>query len=450
MKKFLSFVSFFAISVLMFCGTSQAWQPGQPHEKYTLEKIVILSRHNIRSPLTAKGGILDKATPHEWFAWTSAPGELSVLGGQMEAMMGQFFRKWLVSENFITENYIPKSGEFLFYANSKQRTIATAQFFSSGLLPAANVRIKHTRPVGEHDPVFNPQLTFSGKNYRRLALSQFNMLGGEDMLKGKDKRLSASFAILEKALDFQQSAMAEEKRSAAAAGQAKQEFVLPKKADVHFTAKDTKITLESGKAPSMRGTFTAAVQAADALVLQYYEDPGYAKTVFGHDLSFEEMQSIGDISNVYGAMLMKTPAVAANVANPLLKLIYKEFSDKKRRFSFLCGHDSNIASVLSALNSGKYSLPGTIETGAPIGGKLMFSKWRGQDGEEYVSVDMVYMTSGQIAGRETLSMQNPPASVAVSLQDIPQNEDGFYLFSDIKERFNDAIKSYRQLKEIAK
>ena len=33
----------------------------------TLDRVVILSRHNIRSPLSGSGSMLGDITPHEWF-----------------------------------------------------------------------------------------------------------------------------------------------------------------------------------------------------------------------------------------------------------------------------------------------------------------------------------------------------------------------------------------------
>ena len=62
-------------------------------ERYALDEMVILSRHNIRSPISGPGSVLSRITPHEWFQWTSAPGELSLKGGALEAEMGQFFRE---------------------------------------------------------------------------------------------------------------------------------------------------------------------------------------------------------------------------------------------------------------------------------------------------------------------------------------------------------------------
>ena len=61
------------------------------HDGYTLDRVVVLSRHNIRSPLIGKNQGAGKLTPHEWFAWTSPTSQLSVRGGVLETCMGQYF-----------------------------------------------------------------------------------------------------------------------------------------------------------------------------------------------------------------------------------------------------------------------------------------------------------------------------------------------------------------------
>ena len=66
----------------------------------TLDRVVILSRHNIRSPLSGSGSLLGDITPHEWFQWTSNPSELSLRGAVLETLMGQYFRLWLEQEGF--------------------------------------------------------------------------------------------------------------------------------------------------------------------------------------------------------------------------------------------------------------------------------------------------------------------------------------------------------------
>ena len=42
--------------------------------KYELKEVVVMSRHNIRSPLTSGGAAYMRVTPHEWFKWSSPSG----------------------------------------------------------------------------------------------------------------------------------------------------------------------------------------------------------------------------------------------------------------------------------------------------------------------------------------------------------------------------------------
>ncbi len=47
-------------------------------EGYSLEQVMILSRHNKRAPLSDEGSALDTITPNTWFDWSAPTGQLSV------------------------------------------------------------------------------------------------------------------------------------------------------------------------------------------------------------------------------------------------------------------------------------------------------------------------------------------------------------------------------------
>jgi glucose-1-phosphatase len=87
-------------AALMAVTSVQAQRPRSDafHAKYELKEVVVMSRHNIRSPLTSGGAAYMRVTPHEWFKWTSPSSQLSLRGGVLETSMGQFFRKWVVAE----------------------------------------------------------------------------------------------------------------------------------------------------------------------------------------------------------------------------------------------------------------------------------------------------------------------------------------------------------------
>ena len=407
--------------------TSSGWisRPSGFESRYTLTEMVVLSRHNIRSPLSGSGSVLSRITPHEWFQWTSAPSELSLRGGVLETQMGQFFRQWLVSESLMKDNEIPLPGEMRFYANSMQRTIATAQYFSSGMLPIANVEVEHHYYVGTMDPVFNPQLTKVDEAFKEKAISEISKLGGLDNLEEVGAKMAANYSLIERVLDFDDSP---------AAGN-----------DTTFIrTDDLKIRLEPYKEPAMTGGLKLANSASDALVLQYYEEPDEVKAAFGHNLTREEWESIAEIKDWYGDVLFTAPSVAANVAHPLLETMLSELRTEGRKFTFLCGHDSNIASVLAALGAEEYFLPDAIEKKTPIGSKVVIGKWQGKDGSSYAELLLVYESPEQLRSTPMLSLQNPPMVYSISLEGLKANSDGLYRLADLEGRFEEAVAAYYQ------
>ncbi len=121
MKKIFSLL---LIALMALPVVAQVKRSDDFHGKYKLKEAVVLSRHNIRSPLSGHGSALGDMTPHEWTKWTAAPSELTKRGGTCETMMGQFFGDWLVDEGLFPANYTPTIDEVNIYANSMQRCIA--------------------------------------------------------------------------------------------------------------------------------------------------------------------------------------------------------------------------------------------------------------------------------------------------------------------------------------
>ena len=84
------------VAILLSCDISvkaQTQRSDDFRSKYQLKEVVVMSRHNIRSPLASSGAAYKRISPHEWFAWTSPGSQLSLRGGVLETEMGQFFRK---------------------------------------------------------------------------------------------------------------------------------------------------------------------------------------------------------------------------------------------------------------------------------------------------------------------------------------------------------------------
>ena len=416
------------LAAILICGTNALAQTKRSDDfraKYELKEVVVMSRHNIRSPLSSGGAAYQRVTPHTWFTWSSPSSQLSLRGGVLETEMGQFFRQWVVGEGLLPDNYRPEGDEVLFYANSRQRTFATAKYFSAGFLPFANVEITHKFEEDKMDSVFTPQFTKMNDTYRQQVLSEIEALNG-----GPQAWMAAqqpTLDLLEDLLDMAHS-------PAALQGDT-----------THFWFNDTQFKIEKGDEPKMTGGYTLANSVADALVLQCYESENFAP--FGQELTMEQWRAIGAVKEVYDGLLVTTHSAAVNLAYPLVSRIREELNLSDRKFIFLCGHDSNLASIGAALGLQFPETENAIELHTPIGSKLVFEKWS-NGSEDFVAINLVYQAVGQLQGRTLLSLDVTPMVMPVIVKGLTANSDGLYSLSDLDARFAEAMSEYEAIEDV--
>ena len=348
MKKFFATLIVF-VAVAAFFSTTYA--------AYQLEQVIVISRHNLRNSLKAGD---DR-------------GLLTLRGGEMETLMGQYFETQLRAQGLFPKNAQPSVGEVRFYANSYQRTIATAKYFSAGAFPLANIPIEYHRALGQKDRVFLPPTD-----------------------PAFVKKLSAETDFKKLLNDFRKEISTVERLSGE-----------------KLNIADSPIKLRNEVAEwKSEGSLNKISLAADAMLMDYYE---------------------GKIS------YSDSPIGARVFASPMLAVISDELNTPGRKFSFLCGHDTNISNLLAAVGVEEYFLPGTIEWRVPIASKIVIKKYRGTDGNEYADLTFVYPSSAQIVNREMLTVENPPMKVSLKLRGLKAaDSNGIYKLSDVLQRFSDA------------
>ena len=271
------------------------------------------------------------------------------------------------------------------------------------------------------DSIFAPQITDDSEAFKDLAQQQISAMGGEKGLVGIGEKMANNYKVLERVLDMDQSKACLEGDTC------------------HFRTDDAHVYLIKHREPGMGGSMRLACQAADALILQYYEEPDEVKASFGDTLTWEEWESISAIKDWYGDVLFTAPVVARQVARPLLRTMLEELQTEGRKFTFLCGHDSNIASVLAALEAVDYHLPNTIEKKTPIGCKLVIEKWEDAEGQVFATLNLVYQSTEQLRSMSLLDLENPPMVFPIRLKGISANNDGLYLFENVLDRIVFAI-----------
>ena len=195
----------------------------------------------------------------------------------------------------------------------------------------------------------------------------------------------------------------------------------------------------------MTGGYTLVNSVADALVLQCYESESFAP--FGHELTMEQWRDICAVKEVYDGLLFTPHIAAVNLAYPLVSRIREELNRSDRKFMFLCGHDSNLASISAALGLQLPETENALELHTPIGSKLVFEKWSNGT-EEYVAINLVYQSVRQLQDRTLLSPDVPPMVLPVTVEGLTANADGLYRLADLDAHIAKAMAEYDAIEDV--
>ncbi len=380
-------------------------------------------------------------------------GELTQKGIDLENYFGKFFRLWFKSIGFELQ-----ADETYFGASSRQRTVATAHSFASGLMPQAMVPVhyRHSEEggYGFSDVNYLPLLYNEGlKEGIVFDTALFQEKAREEI--DSIKRVP-SYNFLEDVLQYH--------RSKRAIKKGHQHF--DKNIDVQlqfYEMKDGKI--EKRLEPKMLGDLNVANMASDALILMYYEFPDSLRAFFKRDFSFDEMCKIANVKDWYGRNLFTAPIIAVNVSHCMLKNIYAEMNCNWHKFTFLCTHDSMIQSLLTALDVMPYSdnLRNTIEKDTPIGLKLLFEEWVDPNEKEwvisnnqrdsvqyykrYIRARLIYQSTKQIQNMQVLDLNHQPMSYSLSfkgLEKVIYEGDTLYRYDDFMNHIEKTLDAYKR------
>ncbi|MBJ3815950.1 bifunctional glucose-1-phosphatase/inositol phosphatase [Shimwellia pseudoproteus] len=370
---------------------------------YQLQQVLIMSRHNLRAPLANNGSVLEQSTRHAWPQWDVPGGHLTTKGGVLEVYMGHYMREWLEQQKLLTPGECPAASRVYAYANSLQRTVATAQFFVTGAFPGCDVPVHHQPQMGTMDPTFNPVITNDDPQFSARAVSAMAQQRQRD-------QLDDSYQLLAQIVDYKNSPAC----------------TVHQQCDLAH-GKDT-FSARLNEEPGVSGPLKVGNSLVDAFTLQYYEGFPIADVAWGNIRSEQQWRVLSALKNSYQDSLFTSPAVARNVAAPLIRYLNQALvkeAGKGPAVTLLVGHDSNIASLLSALEVENYQLPGQFER-TPIGGKILFERWHNaKNNQDNIKLEYVYQSTQQLRDGAPLNLAHPAQRVTLSLKGCPVDSHGF-------------------------
>lgn len=360
-----------------------------------LEQVLILSRHNIRTPLTAK---LEDTSPLKWPVWKYEVGYLTEKGALLETFMGGYFAEWL-KEHGILPSGCPSSDDVLVYANTKQRTRESANAFVRGAFGNCNITA-HSIDSNEMDPVFNPILRDTSELTKRKITAEMSK-------KLNEMKLHDAYVELNKILDLKNSRICRTKSFC----------------DLN-NVKD-EVVYVIGSEPNIIGPLETSNSVLDSFIMSYYEGMPDKDVAWGKIHSEKQWSLLTKIIKENQNIRFNSSVLASEVARPMLKYIKNIFNGSARPITVLFGHDSNLNSVMAALGFKYYVLPDQYEA-TPPGGKIVFQKWFDEENNrELLKIDYVYQTTDQIRNASELTMSNPPQWVQLGLRNCTVDKDGF-------------------------
>ncbi len=164
---------------------SSAAQAQTTPEGYQLQQVLMMSRHNLRAPLANNGSVLEQSTPNLY--------------------MGHYMREWLAELGMVTSGECPTPDTVYTYANSLQRTVATAQFFITGAFPGCDIPVHHQEKMGTMDPTFNPVITDDSAAFSQKAVQAMEK-------ERSQMQLDDSYQLLAQMTDYKDSPSCKEKQ----------------------------------------------------------------------------------------------------------------------------------------------------------------------------------------------------------------------------------------------
>lgn len=337
--------------LLAMAGTLCCVAPAHAADGMQLERVVLLYRHGVRTPLPGEIQ-LDEAHGAAWPSWSQPPSELTPHGATGARLMGGYDRHRLAAAGLLPARGCPAKGQLWFWANTDQRTIASAGALAEGFAPGCAIAIGHL-PQGSEDPLFHPiEAGATAWNAADAVAAIQSTTRGPDALTAPHADALASMAAVmgcgrDRDPDW---CSPDHWRGSLSLSPDKQHMVL------------------SGPIATTSGT-------AEAILMAYAEgrpmqDVGWGRTDAARREQLSQLHAL--LFDIYARPDYMAERVASVMSRRLIDLLQNA---KAPRLSVLVGSDNNIVALASVLGL-HFKMPGYAKDDPPIGGAFGIEVWR--------------------------------------------------------------------------
>lgn len=365
-----------------------------------LERVVLLYRHGVRTPLPGEIQ-LDEVTGKPWPTWAQPPSELTPHGAAGARLMGRYDRQRLAAAKLFSARGCPDSSQLWFWANTDQRTIASAQALAEGFASNCHIHIGHLPQRGE-DPLFHPiEAGATAWSARESVASITSSTGGPDALIGPHTLALATFGKV---------------------------MGCGSNRDPDWCRSDHwhgSLTVSSNaQHMALSGPIATTSGTAEAILMAYAEGRPVRDVGWGRATPVQ-LEQLSQLHALLFDIYARPDYMAERVASVMSQRIIHLLQDKHApRLSVLVGSDNNIVALASVLGL-HFKMPGYAEDDPPIGGALGIELWRDiADGKRYVRVFYQAQSLEQLRGLQPNEQQLLPATTTLHPTDCSTDNQG--------------------------
>ncbi|GAN89608.1 phosphoanhydride phosphohydrolase [Gluconobacter frateurii M-2] len=341
----------------------------------TLEKVVFLGRHGIRSP-TVSPQEMQRRTGHAWQTWSVAPGEMTDHGTDaLRAMVRAVRENYSQTALFQSPQSCQtvKQETVVWADTADHRTRQTGEVWAEDIAPGCSLQAGWaSTPV---DPLFNAFGNRAGKIDSALLEREFEVAKATLPEPASDAALKTLQALLAP-------------NGCAAKSASSQCLTTP-----------TTIEWKKG-APRLQGGFVTAGMAAESLLLAYAE--GLPLTDFGiaeQDVP-HLLETVMPAHEAENHLLRRLPEYARARNGMMAESIRAFLSDQpvhaipailpSTKVLVLAGHDTNLAAMMTLFGV-EWSFSDQPDSTAP-NTVLAFERWRHSDGTRDVRLRVFHQS----------------------------------------------------------
>ncbi|QSQ46366.1 histidine-type phosphatase [Xanthomonas translucens pv. translucens] len=345
-----------------------------------VEQVVMLFRHGVRAPLQGEAAAAALAD-RPWPVWDTPASLLTAHGRTGVQLSGDYTRQWLLRDGVLPATGCPAAGMVSVYANTDQRTIASAQILAEALAPGCGLQAGH-QPQGSDDPLFRPV---------EAGAVDFDADAAVASIQRQTGGPGAVVAPYAKELRTMQQILGCSAK------------------DCDFARMPSSLSASAnGRGIAMHGPLDLTSGTAEVLILQYAEGLPLDQVGWGR----ATRERIGVVSRLH-ALLFEIYArpqyMAARAGAPLARRVLDTLGVAHApKLSVLVASDTHIAALSGLLNL-HFHLPGFGQDDSPPGGALVLEQLRDvRSGQRYVRLRYQAQSLDQLRALTPLGLRKPP------------------------------------------